>query len=260
MTSHQGRLTFAQDKPTVIVGPNGSGKSALLTTLAIRFLAYYMGVSTFDGNFVKDSESDAWWTNSSRWGHDYQFLKGLDIDTDNAPVVYYRPGHMPGNEGHLATSMMLGYWDHTRSYARAVEHKSSGQGNQALLERALALLQGKNLPTGFERVNWGYPVEPVDLNASKRGYVGPWDHKAEVLKALFAGDADKRPLVMMDEPEQSLDALAELRLWKAVESADFGRTQVIVATHSLYPLLHPQKFHIIESETGYAARVLELLA
>lgn len=260
MTHHKGRLSFSEDKPTVVIGPNGSGKSALLTTLAIRFLAYYMGVSTLDGKFVKDQESEAWWTNSSRWGHDYAFLKGLDLVTDNAPAVYYRPGHIPGNEGCLTTSMMLGYWEHTRAYARAVENRSSGQGNRALLERAFSMLQGRELPVGFERVSWNYPDELVDL-ASSRGYVGPWDHKAEVLKSMFlsTGSGQKKPLLLMDEPEQSLDALAELSLWQALAKADCTGLQVIVATHSLYPLLHPEQFHVIEAVPGYRQKVQALL-
>jgi predicted ATPase len=63
----------------------------------------------------------------------------------------------------------------------------------------------------------------------------------------------------MDEPEQSLDALAELVLWRQIAAADMSKMQVIVATHSLYPLMHPEKFNIIEAVPGYSESVMQLL-
>jgi predicted ATPase len=64
---------------------------------------------------------------------------------------------------------------------------------------------------------------------------------------------------MMDEPEQSLDAKAEMLLWGQIAKADCDKVQVIVATHSLYPLMHPELFHLIEAVPGYAQEVRKLM-
>lgn len=258
MRSHKGKLKFATDKPTVIVGPNGAGKSALLDSIALRFLAYFTGASAFDDHYVMDRDSEAWWANASRWGNDWTYLQGFDCTTDNAPVAYYRPRHLPGNESNVATAMMCGYFEEAKAFARQVEKKSTGQGNQALLERLFAALKGE-LPTTFGRQNWRFPMELRDPEKAYEQHWQSWDHKAEVLKRLMKPNEGAVPLIVMDEPEQSLDALASIQLFRAIEQADFSKCQVIVATHSIYPLLNPQRFHIVEAEPGYAQRVTALM-
>lgn len=66
-----------------------------------------------------------------------------------------------------------------------------------------------------------------------------------------------KPLVIMDEPERSLDGLQEMKLWKAI--LDSKTTQVIVATHSIFPILHPTLFNLIETENGYIKRLQKAL-
>jgi predicted ATPase len=260
--THGGQVAFSSDRPTVLVGPNGSGKSALLTALALRFLAYFTGESTFDDKFVRSTESKTWWSKSHEWRNDFTYLKGFSTTGDNAPALYYRPGHIPGNERCVTTAMMCGYFDEARAYDRAVKEKSSGQATQTLLEKALAALSGSCLPHEYLYRDWRAGKEPKDLRAwtAEARWLGDYDYQAEVLKVQFAS-TDGVPLILLDEPEQSLDALAEVKLWKLIEAADYRRIQVIVASHSLYPLLNPDSdsFHLIETEPGYCERVRGLI-
>lgn len=261
MTHHKGKLKFSLTKPNVLVGPNGAGKSALLDTIALRFLASQTGESALDDKYMMGHDAEANWSRENSWTRDYKFLEGLKVETDNGPVAYYRPHHIPGNEADVTHALMCGYDKEARAFDKLTRDKSSGQKSQALLARLLAALDGSGLPTGYKLHNWRYGRELRDMYEVSRqqGYTGPWEYQAEVLKAFVATAEGAVPLVLMDEPEQSLDAKAQMQLWKAISTADCSRMQVIVATHSVYPLLHAKQFNIIESEPGYAAQVLELM-
>lgn len=260
MRNHGRSLRFSLDKPNVVVGPNGSGKSALLTTLALRFLSYFSQRSAFDRKYVIDVEARAWWTPAPRQADAYRWLAGLHCETDDAPVIYYRPGHVPGNELSLAHAAMGPYWEQAQAYARLVENRSSGQRNQALLEDLLGALEGRGLPQRYEYVNWEFGEQPRDpRRLHVFGYGRDTFFKAEVLKSLYRPAPGAMPLCLMDEPEQSLDARAEALLWTRIAHADCRRQQIIAATHSLYPLLHRDAFHLIETEPGFADEVLALV-
>jgi ABC-type cobalamin/Fe3+-siderophores transport system ATPase subunit len=258
MKRHKGRLAFASDKPNVLVGPNGAGKSAVMQTLALRFLAYFSGASTFDDKYLRDSEADAWWTKEVYWRDNAEWLKGLKCKTDNGPALYYRPGHIPGNECSITHSMMMGYFEQAKAYGMLVKDKSSGQQSQAVLQRILDALAGRELPTDYAQLNWPYGRKLKE--AGGQGHPGHFAPQAEALKKCYPPDTVGIPLILMDEPEQSLDARAEGQLWNAIAHADCSRMQVIVATHSLYPLLHRDKFNLIESEPGFIKDVLALMA
>lgn len=261
MQLHQFRLDFSQDKPVVIVGPNGVGKSALLTALALRTLTYFTGTSELDRHYLGTGR-DEFWHRARTWGNDYEFLSGLSVSTDNAPALYFRPGHIPGNDESVTASMMCGYGAQAKAYGMLTRNRSSGQQGQALLAHLLAVLRGKQTIDGYGVSNeWRYGLTPKAPDASYGSNPMPWDYQANKLLELIAIPAGTtpKPLVLMDEPEQSLDALAELDLWNAIEHTDCEKLQVIVATHSLYPFLHPEKFHIIEGVAGYSAIVRKAL-
>lgn len=259
MVSHPRGLKFSTTKPNVIIGPNGSGKSALLSTLALQTLSYFTGESSFDGNFI----SDEYWSKSSYgWSVRHDYLPGLICDTDNAPALYYRPGHIPGNECGITHAMMCGYFDEAKAYARLVENRSSGQQSQSLLEKLELALTGESSELSFKHANWGYGKALREIDDSRgRIYVSDRDHQAEALKKIYGATVPgAMPVLLMDEPEQSLDARAEAVLWKKIREVDVGRVQVIVASHSLYPLLHPKAFNLIEAVPGYANEVQALIA
>lgn len=257
MKRRKGKLVFSTEKPNVLVGPNGAGKSAVMQTLALRFLAYFSGVSTFDDKYMRDSEADAWWTKAYSWSDDAEWLKGLICKTDNGPTLYYRPGHIPGNECSVTHSMMMGYFEQAKAYGMLVKDKSSGQQSQAVLKRILDALAGRELPKDYAQLNWNYGRKLQGSGgAAHHGHFAP---QAEALKKCYPPDKQGIPLILMDEPEQSLDARAEGQLWNAIAHADCSSMQVIVATHSLYPLLHKDKFNLIEAEPGFIKDVLALM-
>lgn len=147
-------------------------------------------------------------------------MPGITVKSDNAPALYYRPGHVPGNEPTTVHALMCGYPKEARAYEELTENKSHGQQSQ---------------------------------------HRGEWDDKAYALLKLTEIGDSVVPLILMDEPEQSLDTKAELNLWNRIVEADCNVMQVIVATHSMYPFLHPERFNLIETEPGYLNSVLALL-
>lgn len=254
MQNHGARVEFALDKPNVIVGPNGAGKSALVQALSLASLSWFSGVGSFDSNFTRDA--DALW-GESRWRDEPPYLPGLEFDTDWAPSVFFRPGHIPGNDHSVTAAMMCGYFDEAKAYGQTVKAKSSGQAGAALLARVEAVLRGDVRPV-YEQINWGDDLKIREFDHSR--YVGPWELRANALIRRYAAVADDAiPVVLMDEPEQSLDARRELALWKTILEADLAKTQVIVATHSLYPMLHPERFNVIEAMPGYVQEVRALV-
>jgi predicted ATP-dependent endonuclease of OLD family len=264
MQSHPKGISFSTTQPNVIVGPNGSGKSALLESLAIQTLSWFSGRSTLDDGYTVGRESDAMWHKERPYGSDFTFLKGLEITTDNAPALFYRPNHIPGNDDSVTAAMMCGYFEEAKAYGLKTRNKSSGQKSLAVLESVRDLLTAETPRLAVHYNNWRAGKEHKDLSVREAGdwmnRPSDWNYRAEILKKSVADVAPSAvPLVLMDEPEQSLDARAELALWREIERCHCAQLQVIVATHSLYPLLNPQAFHFIESEPGYIASVRALI-
>lgn len=260
MSSHPDGVKFSLTKPNVIVGPNGAGKTALMTSLSMLTLSHFTSGSALDDNYVLDGDSKDWWaerTEEKTWKRFWDYLPGLQVITDDGPAYFYRPAHMPGNEVGITHAMMLGYMDEARAYGKMTEKKSSGQQSTALLAKIVDCLDGSAVVPRHGSVHWRYGSVPKDLG---RGHAADYDKQANALLERFNAVAkDATPVILMDEPEQSLDALAELQLWKRIEAVDVSDLQVIVATHSLYPLMHPAAFNIIEAAPGYAAEVMGLL-
>lgn len=252
-----GKVRFSNAKPNVLVGPNGSGKSALLNALSLRFLTHFTGKSQMDGKYITDVDAKDWWSAESGWSAAPLWLPGLTCKTDNAPALYFRPAHIPGNETSLTHALMCGYEKEARAHRKLVDGKSSGQQGQALLSEMMAALGGEGLPTRYGLLNWVHGTEPIERQWGE--YKPHGAEHAEVLKALYRLDAAAKPLLLMDEPEQSLDARAEAALWAKISQADCAQVQIIVATHSLHPLLNRRKFNLIETEAGFVDEVLALL-
>jgi energy-coupling factor transporter ATP-binding protein EcfA2 len=258
MQNHKGTVNFSASKPNVLIGPNGSGKSALLTALAMRFLAYYYKRSALDWNYVSSSRDAQLWGEPNPWySRDYEYMPGLLVKSDNAPALYYRPGHVPGNEPATGHALMCGYPKEALAYQELTENKSHGQQNQAVQAEMLDALAGTGLPADYLEINWGRGRQSVKFDRSR--HRSEWDDKANALLKLAELGGSAVPLILMDEPEQSLDAKSELNLWNRIAKADCSAMQLIVATHSMYPFLHPERFNLIETEPGYLNSVLALL-
>ena len=253
-------IEFSISKPNVIIGPNGSGKSALLTALSMLTLTYYEDTSTFESHYINMSDSDVFWRKNDD-GKDWwersrlSYLSGLSYSGDIVPTLYYRPNRMPGNERSVAHAMMTGYFDQAREYARMTEYKSSGQKSQAIQELMFRVLRGEQQLEFTSRL--GDPDKLTEIDA--RYYSGDIDSKTNLFKTFYLNRKTDSQTVILDEPEQSLDLEAEIALWQALKQPH-SKTQVICATHSLYPILHPQHFNVIETVPGYADRIRQLIA
>lgn len=258
MVHHKGTVKFSTKKPNVIAGPNGAGKSALLNALSLRFLTHFHSRSALDRHYLSVDEKGFWaeGRDHKTWEKFHEFLPGLKVATDGAPAMYYRPSHMPGNEPTIAHAMMMGYDKQARAFGMATRGKSSGQQSQALQEELLAALQGQGLPEDYLEVNWSGGRKPRTID---RSVFGDNDSKVNALLKLTEVRKGAVPLLMMDEPEQSLDALAEMNLWKHIAAADCSKMQIIVATHSLYPFMHLEDFHFIEAVPGYTEKITSLI-
>ncbi|MDO9177084.1 MAG: hypothetical protein Q7U16_01975 [Agitococcus sp.] len=251
-------INFSTTKPNVVVGPNGSGKSALLTALALYTLSYFTGASAFNDEYIDSTESNAFWQEISKWRNEYEYLPGLTITGDMPPTLYYRPSHIPGNECSITHAFMTGYSTQAREYDKLTRSKSSGQQGKALLQRIWTMVQSEQPTLGFEFINWRgtrHLQEVPEYGSRDSRFV-----KNELLKQKYlAVPAMAAPLILLDEPEQSLDAKEEAIIWSKLVATDCTKVQVIVATHSWYPLLHPEKFHIIEAVPGYLAEIQALI-
>lgn len=257
MLSHPDGIVFSTDKPNVIVGPNGAGKSALLTALSFLTLSSQTGISTFDRSYLHSLDNEDLWKDGKYRCDPPIFLPGLVAETDNAPALYYRPHHIPGNWEMITAAMMSGYSDEAREYGLQTRHKSSGQQCSALLARVVSALRGDTaLLKQHVPKDWApKPALSADDAAKYREVT-----KLDALRNRFDGLPEHIvPTLILDEPEQSLDARMELELWRLIEAVETSAVQVIVATHSLYPMLHPGKFNLIEAEPGYIKAVVSLL-
>ena len=262
MLNHSQRISVAQDRPNILVGPNGSGKTALLAALALRYLAHFAPVTTFSAEFVLAAENKGWWKNEGpTWNPSFSFLPGLVTVGSPGTCLYYHPDYVPGRQATASHAMMIGYSQAAKTYIEQTRHRSAGQKNAALLKKAVDVMSSREQLVGLNYKDWLYGTQPGQFKA-----VGGPDQlpreciqKADALLKLVAPAADDKPLLLLDSPERALDLRSELTLWRHIAMADCQNMQIIVATHSLYPLMRPDLFNIIESVPGYAAAVLSSL-
>lgn len=219
----QTRIEF---KPglNAIYGPNGTGKSTVIQAMA-RTLCCAQGgrqmvTSTALDNLGYTSDTGV-------------FKDGALPVHDGSPVLYFDPDQAVGLFGGLA--------------AFDDDFMNEGLGN--------VMFKGSSGQTTMNR------IETV-INAMHRGQWPTMERKVKKCKGLdpfLNGSFDKvGPTILLDEPSRSLDLRYELAFWKLTDKAIAAGVQVIMATHSVFPL-NRLGTHYIETQPGYVDQVSRMV-
>jgi predicted ATPase len=243
LTTHSNKVSFSNDKINVLIGPNGSGKSTVIRHLAVRYLCLDRGYTSLDRG-ISERAYGSYFT-EERW-RKATFMPGIDVDTANCIALYWAPGMKYGGWEMDTAAMMSGYsdeaklrWEHTRK-------KSSGQGIQNQLEHHMEVIEGKRKLEFKQKLDY---------------YITQYhDEKLKAITPLFNDWEKTKTIVLLDEPEQSLDMSKEIDFWDRLLNVDTGEIQMVIATHSLYPLISPKfkdKFNYIETVAGYKQSIVD---
>ncbi len=256
METHGSIIELSVTKPNVLVGPNGSGKSAFLRTLSLLTLSNLTGVTSLSDRYVSFN-TKLWDLDGKSYSKNWLFLEGLTFEGALNPTYYYRPGFIPNEERCLTTALMCGYEKEARKIEELTNKFSSGQAAKNMLSHLFELLYEPKERSSTHST-WRYPTQS-DKFKFQRGYVGDTEGQALALVRHHELFETKHRLIIMDEPEQSLDAYQQALLWEHLRAVDCSETQLVIATHSAHPLLQADRFNLIETVPSYIQTARELL-
>lgn len=250
-----GVFSLEPTRVNVLVGPNGSGKSTLLDILSLLTLSIDFEQSRASKEYLKDEL----WTNEDKWGSwaEERYLIGATLSEGFCPALSFKPHRIPGNERCVTTAMMVGYFEEAREYAAKTENKSTGQSVSAQLSTIRAFLQSQGELEVRNKEAFGLPVSEKKRLVDSHYSRGCYNSRKFLLTQRIRWATGHR-LVIMDEPEQSLDMRANLQLWGELANLKLKNTTVIVASHSPFAL--NKAFNVLEGEKGYANEIRTLMA
>lgn len=234
LSKESNNVSFSEDKINLIIGPNGSGKSTLIKDLATRYICLDRGYTKLDRDIIERVYDPYFKRKYDTWG-DYTFMDDPKVFTSNCAAVYWHPGFKFGGWDMDSAALMCGYSDEVRVRGKQTRNKSSGQGIYNQLDYIFEVMEGRRSLTV------DIPVDPF-LEEFKR--------KLEPIAPLFDKCDENKTIVLLDEPEQSLDAFKEVAFWDRVLNVNLDNVQVVIATHSLYPLINSKfegKINVIET-------------
>lgn len=243
LTTHANKVAFSSNKINVLIGPNGSGKSTLLRHLAVRFLCLDRGYTSIDRSLC-DRAYEKYFSEKN-WRDKSTFMPGIEVDSAQCVAAYWAPGMKYGGWDMDTAAMMCGYGDEAKLRWKHTKEKSSGQGIHNQLNYIFDVLHGKRKVELREKIDWYLENHQKD--------------KLDAVTPLFKERDKNKTVVLLDEPEQSLDMSKEMEFWDKLLDVNTAEVQVVVATHSLYPLISPKfkgKFNIIECTSDYKQTIV----
>lgn len=258
MKHNKGTITLSTEKINILVGPNGSGKSSFINALTLRYLADLTGRSEFRSHYLGKTGYECCWSlvdKARGWSREWAYMDGMQVSGDDGAVHYYRPLHVPGNETSATHAMCAGFFEQGKSFHQAIKDKSDGQMRKTLLNRITQV----STSADAAKFSVAWPYGPHDERRDLPYGAQQWEARAEHLKAMFSPKPDARPLLILDEPEQSLDLLEQAQMWQSLKSIDLSKCQVLVSTHSIHPLLNPEGFSFIEGDEGYLSKAISMV-
>lgn len=243
LTTHANKVSFSSDKVNVLIGPNGSGKSTLLRHLAVRYLCLDRGYTSIDRG-LSDRTYEDYFSQKTRYDKS-TFMPGIEVDSAQCVAAYWAPGMKYGGWDMDTAAMMCGYGKEVKLRQVHTKHKSSGQGIHNQLSDIFDVLHGKRKVELRENIDWHLKEYQKD--------------KLDAAVPLFKNWDKNKTIVLLDEPEQSLDMSKEMEFWDKLLDVNTCDVQVMVATHSLYPLISPKfkdKFNYIEGTPDYKQSIV----
>lgn len=209
-------ITELEFKPglNAIYGPNGSGKSTILSVLAKTLCCHQGGRQVVTGHAISDLRSYEGWND------------GIKIDHDGSPTMYFDPGAAVGLIGGMAG------FDYDFICEGGDNATFKGSSGQTTARRMWSTLHSM-IDNTFPEIKW-----KVD--------------KDEYIQKILSGTGPREcPTVLLDEPSRSLDLWSELGFWRIVDKAVAAGIQVIVVTHSVFPLNRGSSVNYIETVDEY---------
>ena len=240
---------FVHDKINVLVGENGSGKSSLLATIAKKLLAYNYGHTRLDDRLLRFA--DEYWQKDDpeRWYSEDLFMPDVTIES-SSPLfcTYVAADWSPCDSPNFAYALCTGLEKEAKRHYHRVENFSSGQGMSNVIANTLELIAKRSPEIDLKEVEW-HLKERDRTHMSKRAFT-----LREVLPP-----AGSNIVALFDEPERTLDLTAQFAFWRLLsQAAKLSHVQIIVATHSIIPLMSPDNFNFVEMNDGYTKRLLDI--
>lgn len=238
LVHNKGGVKFSKTKVNILFTKNGQGKSTLLKAIAAKTLCLLTGQQTNNSKGY-DCFSDEFWPKRNYFSRDREeFIKGLELrENDGGSFFYFSQDFIPGGYEGLTHAMMCGFSDEANAVHHVIDKKSSGQQTIGMFKRFMDIV---NHPDNDKPLEIYVPKD--DMYRTDR---------SKIIKSMFSKHTPNSRVIMLDEPDNSLDLVSQLQMWKTINQIDLTQTQVIVATHSIFPLLNPTKYNFITSDSTY---------